>query len=35
MRQPQFADKCDKWEEIRPFGGACGASTKAVVAANR
>ena len=21
MRQPQFADKCDKWAEIRPFGG--------------
>jgi hypothetical protein len=29
MRQPQFADKCDKWDEMRPFGGdrqwdACG-----------
>ena len=21
MRQPQFADKCDKWEEMRSFGG--------------
>ena len=21
MRQPQFADKCDKWDEMRPFGG--------------
>ena len=21
MRQPQFADKCDKWAEIRLFGG--------------
>ena len=35
MRQPQFADKCDKWEGVRPFGGACGATTKAVAAANR
>jgi hypothetical protein len=25
MRQPQFADKCDKWDGMRPFGGACGA----------
>ena len=21
MCQPQFADKCDKWEEMRSFGG--------------
>jgi len=21
MRQPQFADKCDKWEEMRSCGG--------------
>ena len=35
LRQPQFADKCDKWEGMCLFGGVCGATTKAVAAANR